>query len=74
MKKTRIEATDDVQEWGTCRICGLVVRRRADGRLRRHGPCYGGGTTPREGRGSAHMKRGSTTVVKGGLPGLGNNP
>jgi hypothetical protein len=41
MKKTRIEVTEDVQEWGTCRHCGLVVRRCADGRLRRHGPCYG---------------------------------
>ena len=35
--KTRILPTDDVQEWGTCRCCGLAVRRRADGRLRRHG-------------------------------------
>jgi hypothetical protein len=75
MKKTRITKarilpTDDVQEWGTCVVCGLAVRRRADGRLRQHGPCYGGGTTPREGRGSAHMK-GGATPVPGGLPGLG---
>jgi hypothetical protein len=68
--KTRILPTDDVQEWGTCVVCGLAVRRRADGRLRQHGPCYGGGTTPREGRGSAHMK-GGATPVPGGLPGLG---
>lgn len=38
--------------------------------LRQHGPWYGGGTTPREGRGSAHMK-GAATPVPGGLPGLG---
>jgi hypothetical protein len=68
--KTRILPTDDVQEWRTCVVCGLAVRRRADGRLRQHGPCYGGGRTPRERRGSAHMRRGATPVP-GGLPGLG---
>jgi hypothetical protein len=69
--KTRILPTDDVQEWGTCVVCGLAARRRAGGRLRKHGPCYGGGTTPREGRGTAHIKEGGATPVLGGLPGLG---
>lgn len=68
--KPRILPTDDVQEWGTRVVCGLAVRRRADGRLRQHGRCYGGGATPREGRGSGHMK-GGVTPVPGGLPGLG---
>jgi hypothetical protein len=71
--KARILPTDDVREWGTCVVCGLAVRRRADSRLRQHGPSYRGGTTPREGRDSAHMKKGEATPVPGGLPGLGKN-